>query len=113
MGSVYTYDSMDRLLQITDEEGYRIVIKNTYSKAGNLVEEQNGEGTTIYHTYDLTGNRTTTWSPLEKNEEGEVLYRIVQYVYDTEGNKILERRGLDKVRLWGNFFLFPGIAVFL
>ncbi len=99
MGSVYTYDSMDRLLQITDEEGYRIV-KNTYDKAGNLVEEQNGEGTTIYHTYDLTGNRTTTWSPLEENEEGEVLYRIVQYVYDTEGNKILERRGLDKVRLW-------------
>ncbi len=25
---------------------------------------------------------------------------MVQFVYDTEGNKILERRGLDKVRLW-------------
>ena len=35
MGSAYTYDSIDRLLQVTDEEGYRIV-KNAYDMAGQV-----------------------------------------------------------------------------
>ena len=99
VGSVYTYDAMDRLLQTTDEDGH-LIAKNTYDAAGNLAKEQNGEGATTYHTYDLTGNKTATWSPLEEDEQGEIWYRMVQFVYDTEGNKILERRGLDKVRLW-------------
>lgn len=99
LGSIYTYDSMNRLLEVTDEEGHRIV-KHTYDMAGNLVEVQNGEGVTVYHTYDLAGNKTATWSPLEEDEKGEIRYRTEQFIYDTEGNKILERRGLDKVKLW-------------
>jgi len=54
------------------------------------MKEQNEEGATTYHTYDLTGSKTATRSLLEKDEQEEIWYRMVQFVYDTEGNNILE-----------------------
>lgn len=94
-GVSYQYDSMNRLKQIRDEEG---VIRKAfvYDRSGNLAEERDSSGGSTYHAYDLLGNCTATWTPVEETGEG-ILYSVTLYEYDTESNKIRERRGLDKV----------------
>ena len=39
------------------------------------------------------------WEPVEQpgDGKGEILYRATLYDYDSESNKIREKRGLDKV----------------
>ncbi len=97
-GITYTYDSMNRLTQICDEDGQ---VQNTYAydASGRLVEQTDGAGHTTYYTYDLLGNRLGMWEPVEQaeGENGDVLYRVTLYEYDSESNKVCERRGLDKV----------------
>ncbi|MDE6622461.1 MAG: sugar-binding protein, partial [Lachnospiraceae bacterium] len=97
-GSTYTYDSMNRLTQVTDEDG-RIQGTYRYDSSGNLAEQTDGAGHSTYYTYDLLGNRTGMWEPVEASgENGEtVLYRATLYEYDAESNKIKERRGTEKV----------------
>ena len=88
---------MNRLVQVTDEDGQ---VQHTfrYSASGRLEEESDGAGYATLYTYDLTGNRTGMWEPVEMSDGGEVLYRVTLYEYDSESNKIREKRGLDKVR---------------
>ena len=94
-GIAYQYDAMNRLKQIKDEDG---VIRSAflYDKSGNLVEEKAAGGYSTYYAYDLLGNCVAAWVPVEE-AEGEILYRITLFEYDTESNKIKESRGLDKV----------------
>ncbi len=97
-GITYTYDNMNRLTKICDEDG-QVQNTYTYDASGHLVEQTNGAGYTTYYTYDLLGNRLGMWEPVEhaEGENGEVLYRVTLYEYDSESNKVCERRGLDKV----------------
>ncbi len=101
IGVTYVYDSMNRLVQVTDEDGQ---IQHTfhYSASGRLEEESDGAGYATLYMYDLTGNRTGMWEPVEMSDGGEVLYRVTLYEYDSESNKIREKRGLDKVRAGQN-----------
>ena len=97
-GITYTYDCMNRLTQVRDEDGQ---VRSTYAydMSGHLVERTNGAGYTTYYTYDYLGNRLGMWEPVEQldDDRGVVLYRATLYDYDSESNKIRERRGLDKV----------------
>lgn len=98
-GSTYTYDSMNRLTQETDEDG---CIQHTYryDASGHLTEQTDSGGHPTYYTYDLLGNRTGMWEPVETSAEDRetILYRATLYEYDAESNKIRERRGREKVR---------------
>ena len=98
-GSTYTYDSMNRLTQETDEDG---CIQNTYryDASGHLTEQTDSGGHTTFYTYDLSGNRTGMWEPVETSAEDSetILYRATLYEYDAESNKIRERRGRSLVR---------------
>ncbi len=97
IGITYVYDSMNRLVQVTDEDGQ---VQHTfrYNASDRLEEEADSAGHATFYTYDLTGNRTGMWEPVEMSDGGEVLYRVTLYEYDSESNKIREKRGLDKVR---------------
>ena len=98
-GSTYTYDSMNRLTQETDEDG---CIQHTYryDASGHLTEQTDSGGHTTYYTYDLLGNRTGMWEPVETSaaDRETILYRATLYEYDAESNKIRERRGRELVR---------------
>lgn len=85
---------MDRLTQVTDEDG-RIRGTYLYDTSGNLTEQTDGAGHRTFYTYDLLGNRTGMWEPVEASgEDGEtILYRVTLYEYDSESNRIKERRG--------------------
>ncbi len=87
---------MNRLVKIINEEG---ITSQTfhYDQSGNLIEETNQAGYQTFHTYDYLGNCTATWKPVEETEAG-ILDCVTVYEYDTESNKILEKRGLDKVK---------------
>lgn len=56
-GSTYTYDSMNRLTQVTVEDG-RIQGTYLYDISGNLTGQTDGAGHRTVYTYDLLGNRT-------------------------------------------------------
>lgn len=74
IGNTYVYDSMNRLIQETDEDG-KIQSTYRYNTSGHLIEQTNGEGYTTYFTYDLLGNQTGMWEPVEVSEEnGEQSY---------------------------------------
>ncbi len=61
-GITYEYDSMNRLVRITNEEG--ITSQSfCYDQSGNLIKETNQAGYSTFHTYDYVGNRTATWEP--------------------------------------------------
>lgn len=96
LGSIYEYDCMNRLIRITDEDG-QVTESLRYDRSGNLIERTDEAGYTSFYVYDYAGNRTEAWEPVEKAVD-EVLYRITLYEYDTESNKIRERKGLDKVK---------------
>ena len=95
-GLIYEYDSMNRLIKMIGEDGR---IRNTfcYDSSGNLIKQTDGAGNETFHIYDYAGNRTATWKPLETDGR-ENWYSVTVYEYDSEANKILEKRGLDKVR---------------
>ncbi len=95
-GLIYEYDSMNRLIKMIGEDGR---IRNTfcYDSSGDLIKQTDGAGNETFHIYDYAGNRTATWKPLETDGR-ESWYSVTVYEYDSEANKILEKRGLDKVR---------------
>lgn len=95
-GSIYEYDSMNRLIRVTDEAG-QVTDSFRYDRSGNMVERTDSAGYTSVYTYDYAGNRLEAWEPVEVLN-GEVLCRLTLYDYDTESNKIRERRGIDKVK---------------
>lgn len=95
-GLAYEYDAMNRLIRITGEDG-RTRGAFTYDPSGNLVKQADGAGNETFHAYDCAGNRIATWQPAEQTG-GETWYSVTVYEYDSECNKILEKRGLEKVR---------------
>ena len=95
-GLAYEYDAMNRLIRITGEDG-RTRSTFTYDPSGNLVKQADGAGNETFHAYDCAGNRIATWQPAEQTG-GETWYSVTVYEYDSECNKILEKRGLEKVR---------------
>ena len=64
-----------------------------YSASGRLEEESDGAGYATLYMYDLTGNRTGMWEPVEMSDGGEVLYRVTLYEYDSESNNASIRSG--------------------
>jgi RHS repeat-associated protein len=58
----YGYDNLDRLVEATDQMGFRIGLNR--DALGRVTEETNSQGLgSIYYGYDLAGRRTTqTWA---------------------------------------------------
>ena len=96
LGYSYTYDNMNHLKSIINEEG---VVEKTfeYDLHGNIVKEIDTEGNVSLFKYDLVNNLIEKRIPVEKDEKGRILYNVTSYAYDKNGNKILEKHGISKV----------------
>ncbi|MCH5343811.1 MAG: hypothetical protein J1E64_07210, partial [Acetatifactor sp.] len=102
-GWCYEYDEMNRLIQITDPEGV-VQQRYVYDLQGNVVkritakgylagdndEEQIGE----LYRYNYMGWVTEARKPM-KEENGEILYQLIQYRHDQAGNLVKELRYRD------------------
>ena len=96
LGYSYTYDNMNHLKSIINEEG---ITEKTfeYDLHGNIVKEIDNEGNASLFKYDLVNNLLEKRIPVEKDENGKLLYNVTSYEYDKNGNKIIEKHGTSKV----------------
>ena len=102
-GFSYAYDEVNRLVQITDPEG-RILHRYVYDLCGNIIKEMDARGCALgetdeerigtLYTYNGVGWLTGKREPVEE-KEGEIYYRLTEYVHDASGNMTEERRYLD------------------
>ena len=77
---------------------------NVYDSYGNLIEKVNEKGVKIYFRYDVNGKMIRSYEPVEKvnasdGSDESYRYRVSEFVYDKDGNKIKERIGKDLVNL--------------
>ena len=102
-GYCYDYDCVNRLVQITDPQG-QVVRRYVYDLCGNIVKEVDAAGYlagtddenrigTLY-TYNTVGWLVAKREPARECE-GEVCYRLTEYVHDAAGNMTKERRYLE------------------
>ncbi|OFS25005.1 DUF6531 domain-containing protein, partial [Clostridium sp. HMSC19A10] len=96
LGYSYTYDEANHLKSIINEEG---ITEKTfeYDLHGNIIKETDADGHISLYKYDLVGNITEKKTPAEKDDNGNILYNVVYYEYDRNGNKILEKHGIDLI----------------
>ena len=89
--AVWTYNEQGKLLKKTDtskgpEGTYRMTLKNTYDKKGNLTKEVfNDNGTVLAstHTYDKKGNVIKSVQKTT-NPDGTVFSSTTVYTYDKQ-----------------------------
>ncbi len=93
-GITYTYDRAGRITRISAPSGEPLKCY-TYDLKGRVTQEYNGTDTapTLY-TYNLRGDLIEKRIPV-KETEGRVYYNVTIYEYDTAGNRVKERRGID------------------
>ena len=114
LGYSYTYDSLNRLKEVINEEG-KVEKTFEYDFSGNIIKETDIEGISTIYKYDLIGNLIEKKTPVEyeskrvKEEKNlysleekskysaDLKYNVVYYEYDDNGNKVLEKHGLDLV----------------
>ncbi|BCZ45186.1 hypothetical protein psyc5s11_12530 [Clostridium gelidum] len=97
LGYSYSYDSMNQLSSIINEAG---ITEKTfeYDLHGNIIKEIDNEGNATLFKYDLLGNLIEKRVPAERDEsEVAIKYNLTCYTYDKNGNKILEKHGIDLV----------------
>ncbi|WP_459762185.1 RHS repeat-associated core domain-containing protein [Alkaliphilus crotonatoxidans] len=90
-GTVYTYDTMNRLTTVTNEEG-EVVQKNVYDLNGNIIKIIDGKGYLaagnessrygLEYSYDI-GNRLITAITPEAKQQGKT---TATYTYDAQNN---------------------------
>ncbi len=100
-GTSYNYDSMNRLVQVTNALGV-IVQKNKYNEVGELIEKLDASKTAIEYSYDIGGRVRHIITPGAK-EKGKVSQ---QYRYDALGNVTAVKDGEGNetsysLDLWG------------
>ncbi|MCT4687307.1 RHS repeat-associated core domain-containing protein, partial [Vallitalea sp.] len=94
----YTYDTMNRITTITNEEG-NVIQKNIYNKKGQLIKRIGGKnyysGSTdalrdgITYSYDIGGRITSITTPKSK-KAGKV---TISYTYDANNNILTHTDG--------------------
>ncbi len=100
-GTSYNYDSMNRLIQVTNALGV-IVQKNKYNEVGELIEKLDASKAGVEYSYDIGGRVSHIISPGAK-EKGKVSQ---QYIYDALGNVTAVKDGEGNetsysLDLWG------------
>lgn len=58
--TAFEYDMMDRVTRTTDPMGHPVTF--LYNAKGQLVGTANADGTTLYYSYDATGEGTNWWT---------------------------------------------------
>lgn len=120
LGYSYTYDSLNRLKEVINEED---ITEKTfeYDLHGNIIKETEVDGTSTLYKYDLLGNVIEKKVPVELENANNandakyaydvndandafdvkkyknIRYNVTYYEYDNNGNKILEKHGIDLV----------------
>jgi YD repeat-containing protein len=96
VGLSYSYNSMNQLMQISNANG-EIEKAFQYDLYGRVTYETAADGSTALYKYDLAGNLIEKRVPVEKNidktldkSEEKILFRLIRYEYDLNGNKIKE-----------------------
>ena len=89
-GYAYTYDKEGRLLTITAPDG-TVEETRAYDLWGNLVTKTDAEGYTTHYTYDLAGRLVRELIPTGDGA-ADPAYRMTEYAYDANGNRIKETR---------------------
>lgn len=89
-GWTYAYDEAGRLLTVTGPDGV-VEETNVYDLWGNCVQKTDAEGYTTRYTYDLLGRLVRELAPVGSGAE-DVSYRMTEYAYDGNGNRIQETR---------------------
>ncbi len=95
----YEYDSLHRLVQVTDDDGgISAETSYLYDAVGNVILIEDAEGRYTAHEYNIYGEVTTivvdpvTWDdgsgPVTLNANGEAL--TYTYAYDAVGNLVSE-----------------------
>ncbi|WP_339278457.1 RHS repeat-associated core domain-containing protein [Paenibacillus sp. FSL W8-0426] len=121
-GTEYAYDAMDRLVQITNAEGY-IERRYVYDSAGRIVKEMDGKAVdranhdderfgTLY-VYNKAGWLVEKREPVQEevsSERERVLYRLSRYEYDLAGNLVREQRTSELVAREGSPATYHGIT---
>ncbi len=103
-GFSYTYDSMNKLTSIYNEETGITEKTFEYDLHGNIIKEIDNDKNATLFKYDLANNLIEKKVPVEivnsdSNEslESKNKYQVTSYCYDKNGNKILEKHGIDAV----------------
>ncbi len=100
-GTSYNYDSMNRLVEVTNALGV-IVQKNKYNEVGELIEKLDASKAGVEYSYDIGGRVSHIISPGAK-EKGKISQ---QYRYDALGNVTAVKDGEGNetsysLDLWG------------
>ncbi|MDI6869716.1 MAG: DUF6531 domain-containing protein, partial [Coprothermobacterota bacterium] len=82
----YTYDTLDRLITITDTTGNWVSF--SYDPCGRLLSKWDALGPFFVNTYDDAGRLIRTSSPTLTYYDGSSISQITQYVYDDDGRLI-------------------------
>ncbi len=108
-GYAYTYDVMNRLIQVTGPDG-KVKKRYVYDLHGNLCKEIRGvemdtgesdeERIGTLYTYNYAGWLMEKRTPLRR-EGGQTFYGLQSYAYDKAGNRIREKRYLEEQSLTG------------
>lgn len=92
--TTYIYDKENRLVQIITYNRNNEPItrqKNNYDEAGQLIQQENGEGEKTSFIYDTLGNQIR-----RQNAQGH----LTEYDYDDYGHKISEKDNNGKTQTW-------------
>ncbi|NFA44216.1 hypothetical protein EXM65_17010 [Clostridium botulinum] len=108
-GFSYTYDSMNKLTSIYNEETGITEKTFEYDLHGNIIKEIDNDKNATLFKYDLANNLIEKNVPVEiididSNEsldnnklKSKTKYQVISYCYDKNGNKILEKHGIDAI----------------
>ena len=92
---MYRYDFFDRLIETKDPLGN--IWRKEWNLAGAVLREATPDGSVERLFYDGNGNLVKKVLPESYDPETDDGPGLA-YEYDSECNKVLEKRGLEKVR---------------
>ena len=109
-GYRYAYDACGRLTLLQDPEG-NTLHTYAYNGHGQIIREVDGEGKETLYTYNSLGWKIREQVKVKEavcgsceqadsgsaGDNGQPLYRVIAYIYDSQGNKVEEAYGQQEV----------------